>query len=909
MGSEFLNIGVTGLLAYQQALKTTGHNISNVNTEGYSRQRVELGTQEYRFSGSGYVGNGVNVDTISRVFSQHAIDQSRIHTGLSNGYETYHDLSTQIDNLLADPDTGLVPAMSSFFGSVNDVASDPTSLAARETLLAATDGIASRFNQFGGELRNIDNQVDQVVTASVTTINDLAARIAELNTKIKASPSDHQPNDLLDERDRYLDQLAEQVSIQTIRQGDHDINVFIGNGQSLVVGNSVTALEATANQYQRGRLDVMVAGSNINITDSISGGKLGGTLEFRSQILDPTRAELDRLAAGIAFESNRIHRQGQDLQGNPGRDLFSDVTTVDALAGRNNRSATDYRFSSTIDDPDALSASGYLLRYSDPNGSGSGSYTLTRLTDNSEIFSGQIDSDFPLATGEGFVLTQQLGSAISNGDSWYINPASSASSKLESLVSDPKQLAIAAQFASRESSGNIGSGVISNGVMEEGDLYPGLNPGEQYQIIAANATSAATPAPPAITISGTLAVDDYGSATATPITLTDLANGGDPYTLTDSSGSSHDIGLAFSRTANPNEWQLNVTIADGTDSSGAAYTATIPLRFDSSGTLTQIDGRWPDDGVLTLPMFQPADIVDPTDPTGTTLITPDGTAIELNLAQISQQLAVDGNSATTPPLSAAITNATTPAAVSGYQLTINDTTVPNSAPYSSLEQLRDDINAANTGVTAYVNHGQLLLAESVPTGAPIRINEFGSSGNGYFSSGALDATNPQTTLINTTADSYVVVNPSGEAITSGGYAPGAEIRFDGLAFTLTGDLRGGDRFMVEANQGGVGDNRNALALAALEVEQRMEGGESSFQEVYAGLIGDVGSRVQQAEMQRDAEYVLRDQAIESRTNISGVNLDEEAANLMAFQQAYQANARVISVADTIFQTLLGAVGG
>jgi flagellar hook-associated protein 1 FlgK len=135
---------------------------------------------------------------------------------------------------------------------------------------------------------------------------------------------------------------------------------------------------------------------------------------------------------------------------------------------------------------------------------------------------------------------------------------------------------------------------------------------------------------------------------------------------------------------------------------------------------------------------------------------------------------------------------------------------------------------------------------------------------------------------------------------------GISASLGGFSFTLGGTPQAGDSFTLDNNSDGVGDNRNALALASLQTATTLNGGTASYQDAYSGLVSGVAVETRRATSAAETESVLLNQALEARNSVQGVNLDEEAANLLRYQQAYQAAAQVISVADTLFQTLLAA---
>jgi len=241
--SGLFGIGSSALAAFQSALNTTAHNIANVNTEGYSRQQVEFGSRPPQYTGYGYIGTGVDTKSVERIFDNFVESQVRGYTASSSELEVFHNYATQIDNVLADPDAGLSTAMQRFFGALQDLADDPTATAARQVVVSEAQALTDRFHSLNGWLEGINDQVNASLEGSVDEVNRLTTAIADLNHKIvlaEGVADEQPPNDLLDQRDSLIRELAEHVSVTTSRQDDGSINVMVGTGQALVVGNSVT---------------------------------------------------------------------------------------------------------------------------------------------------------------------------------------------------------------------------------------------------------------------------------------------------------------------------------------------------------------------------------------------------------------------------------------------------------------------------------------------------------------------------------------------------------------------------------------------------------------------------------------------------------------------------------------------
>ncbi len=639
--ADLLGTAVSGLLAYQRALNTTSHNITNVNTPGYSRQRVELSAASPQYLGGNYVGSGVDVQSVRRVYDEFLGSQVRSTTSLSSQSNATYDLAVQIDNMLADPETGITPVMQNFFNAVQDLASDPTSTAARQVVLSEGQSMTSRFNDLFSRLDDLRNGVNTRIDGQVRDINSLAQSIADVNSDIINSPKG--PNgqvsgDLLDRRDQLLNELAEKVSLSTVKQDDGSVNVFIGNGQSLVVGSSAQKLAAVNDPYDPSRKQVAYidsSGNSTNITSQLNGGELGGTLDFRDNILDPAMNDLGRVAIALGATFNDQHKLGQDLNGNIGGDFFK-IATPEVLTNSNNTGSG--AVSATITDISKLTTSNYQISRSGSN------YTLTRLTDGSTTDIGAAGFPGSAVTVDG--LQFSVAGTMNDGDRFLVRPTRAGAQSIGMAISHTNDIAAAAPIATSAAGANTGTGSISAG---------SVNP----------------PSP------------------------------------------------------------VNANLKD-----------TVTITFNSPATTFDV-----------------------------------------------------------------------------YDVT--------------------------TGST---------LASGVS------------------------------------------------------YTSGADITYNGWTMQLKGTPAAGDVFTVAANTGGVGDNRNAVLLAGVPDQGALDSGRTTLVDAYGGMVGDVGSRTRQAELAGKAQSQLLDQAVAAREAVSGVNLDEEAANLVRFQQAYQASAQAISVANTLFQSVLAAVG-
>ena len=438
------NIGSGALLAFQRAISTAGHNIANSSTEGYSRQRVGFTTQSPNFYGGSWVGSGVKTSSVSRVYDNFLAGQVRSSQSATSQLETLYSRASRIDNMLAQPESGLDSTLQGFFNSMQKMADAPASVASRQQVLSDSAALVDRFQYLGGRYSELRQEVRQELRDEIGVLNGLADSIAQLNQAIvvgRNSASGSAPNDLLDQRDNLLKELSKRVDLTILEQENGATNVFIGKGQALVMGNSATSLTLTTNPADVRSPDISIktkAGTQV-VTDQISGGVLGGLMAFRSDYLDAGQNKLGQTAISLISQINLQHNLGVDLLGTQGGDFFQPLT-VQGQRNQNNTGAG--AVSLAFDDATIgnLTTSDYELF-----DVGGGNYTLTRLADNTTT--GPFAGATP-PTIDGFNLTITAGSNA--GDTFLIQPTRQASEQISFLIDNPSRLAAAGSLYSGE---------------------------------------------------------------------------------------------------------------------------------------------------------------------------------------------------------------------------------------------------------------------------------------------------------------------------------------------------------------------------------------------------------------------------------------------------------------------------
>ena len=452
-----LGIGTTALSALQRAISTTGQNIANVNTDGYSRQSVTFSARPAQDIGAGYLGSGVQVTSIDRAYSQFMANDVQQRTASSGYYSLYANAAERVDSMLGDPSTSITQAMDSFFASAEAVANSPTSLPERQVMLSNAETLVQRFDYIVGRVDDVTKEMNSQIAGAVSEINQLAGGIATLNEEIAkvSGRTGGLPNDLLDQRDALIVQLSSLVDTKTLAQDDGSLNVFIGRGQPLVTGTVAETL-ATQTDPDLGStsivtLSAFVAGSS-DVSDFLTGGKLGAALTVTDEVVNPTRRELNLLAVGFAETVNAIQEGGDDLQGVNGTALFTETEGVvktapsvdDSTANSGNAAVTF-----TVTDAKLLTGDSYRVDYTATG------VNLRNLTTDAVTTLGASP-----ATVDGVQITYTAqvatgGAGANQGDAFIVDPVFQASRFLEVKIDDPAKIAAASNGGAAGNNSNM----------------------------------------------------------------------------------------------------------------------------------------------------------------------------------------------------------------------------------------------------------------------------------------------------------------------------------------------------------------------------------------------------------------------------------------------------------------------
>jgi len=456
--SDLFSISISALQALQTAISVTSNNIANANTPGYADESVEFTNAVPQSAGSTPIGAGVDVAGVNRAVNEVANSQlnaSQSALGQLNSLQSY---TNQIDNVVGTTAGGLTTALQNYYSAWSTLSTDPTSTASRQALLSAAQAVATSFQSTNSQLQSLNTSINGNITADVTQINSLSSSIASLNAQIvtsSAGAGGQAPNDLLDQRDADLSTLSNLVGITTTTNSNGEINVYVGNGQPLVLQSSNTPLTTVGNQFNSSQLEVSTAtnGTN-NISSQITSGDLGGLLAARTQAVDPTLNQVGQIATALAQSANSQQNSGMDLNGNLGANLFS-VGAPQAVASSANTGTASASVS--ISNVGALTANDYLLSYNN------GAYSLTNASTGSAVaFTGTGAAGNPI-TANGLSIT--LSGTPASGDQFLVQPTAAAAGTFGVALTNSSQLAAAGAVQTSAAGTNTGGASIGSGTV------------------------------------------------------------------------------------------------------------------------------------------------------------------------------------------------------------------------------------------------------------------------------------------------------------------------------------------------------------------------------------------------------------------------------------------------------------
>ena len=430
-----IGIGQSALAAAYAQLQTTGHNIANVNTPGYVRQEVILETAGGMYTGAGFIGRGVNVADVARRYDQFIAREVTNNTSLAAGDAARAQGLTRLDDLLANTDDGLGAALDNLRSALGDLVNRPGDASTREVVMRRADALAEQFRSTSAQLRQLGSETDLRLAETANQVNDRLEAIADLNHQIVATQgSGKQPSDLLDQRDKLIDEVSGSLQISRVAQSDGSVNLYSASGHALVLGRSASKLVTQPDPLDTGKLQVsfQVGGTRITAdASSLGTGEIAGLVRFRDQDLAAAQARVGQLAAAVAGAYNAQQAEGFDAEGTPGDPLFASPMTVKAVAAPGNSGSATLAV--TVSKPEDLRATDYRLSF---DGS---AYQLESLVDGSVTsLAGPAGTDHEV---DGLQITIPGGMTI--GDRFTIKGASGFAEQMRLGFTDGSKLAAA----------------------------------------------------------------------------------------------------------------------------------------------------------------------------------------------------------------------------------------------------------------------------------------------------------------------------------------------------------------------------------------------------------------------------------------------------------------------------------
>ena len=481
--SALMSLGVRAMFANYAGLQTAGHNIANASVDGYSRQQVELQTAIGQFSGAGYIGKGVDVASVTRLYDQFLSREAMTSRSQAQFDATRLDRLQQLESVFAGGDDGIGQATGALLNSMVDLASKPQDMAARSVVLGQASELASRFSTAASQLDSIQQGVTQDLSASVAHVNDVAKQLASVNDRIAASRGTGQPpNDLLDLRDQLLSDLSGYVQVTTITADDGTLGVFVGGGQRLVLGGQAAQLAVSPDPYDASRMAVSIVdtGGPRPLSSSLLGaGSIGGLLRFQNDDMVRARTLLGQLGAAVAGTVNAQQALGLDLRVPPGTGapMFTIGAPQAQPAATNARVSPGGPFVSnvglTVTDPTQLQASEYELVN---NG---GAWQLTRLSDGSvqTVVDGSVVDGFQINLGT---------PPPAATDRFLLQPVTYAANSMARALDDPRGIAAASPVTATAGTANTGTGAIASLTV----VSPSVDPTQTATITFTSGTGA-----------------------------------------------------------------------------------------------------------------------------------------------------------------------------------------------------------------------------------------------------------------------------------------------------------------------------------------------------------------------------------------------------------------------------------
>lgn len=461
MSINLYQTGVSGLLSAQQQLATTGHNIANVNTEGYTRQRTEQGAAVGNYNGGNFVGSGTYVQDITRLYDQFSYKEQLLNkSNLGNADSIRLDLN-QLNDIMSFSSEAIDGSIQRLYQAVNGIADNPSDIGLRNIALSEADVLAQNFNSLSNNLDQLEKSTNSEIEQMASKISQISLDLAKINEQIlqnKDISQTGQPNDLLDKRDQLVNELGEYTSVSTIEDSHGVMTVMIGNGATLVAGITplTVSVEAGISDPLQTRLQLNSRNGKVALDASKLGGAIAAKIEYRDEHIAQARSELNRLAMAVSQTLNQSQAQGLDLNEKQGLDIFTDINstllqTSRVLASSKNSGSVEAGIK--ITDVSLVPTNEFTVKYDGSD------YIMTNTRDGStttlvETTSGVYPTEF------GFEFTVNSGTPNTD-DSFTLRPTENSAALMKVTLNDPKGIAASSAIEVQADDNNVSNGAVN----------------------------------------------------------------------------------------------------------------------------------------------------------------------------------------------------------------------------------------------------------------------------------------------------------------------------------------------------------------------------------------------------------------------------------------------------------------
>ncbi|WDE13222.1 flagellar hook-associated protein FlgK [Thalassomonas haliotis] len=463
MAIDLFNTGTSGLLASQQQLATVGHNIANVNTDGYSRQSVEQNQALGNYQGNNLIGSGTYVQDISRVFNSFTYREQLITQNNASYSNKLSDQLDQLDATMSTYGTQISNSLDSFYGSLHSIAEQPDDITLRSMALTQAESITVQLQDLQSNMSTLTKTANNELVQMADRISAISAEIGRLNVDISGMQAGNltgEPNDLLDQRNRLLNELNDYVKVTTLEDPSNGVmTVMIGEGQTLVAGTTALSMSVVAGDPDP--LATQLQMNSINSSYTLQGDTLGGEVaavfDFRDNTLKKASADIDLLAMSITDTMNQTQANGLDLNGLQGTDIFADINTTSATQSRSmghSDNAGGTSLAVTITDMTLLTTDEYEVEYDGAN------YQLTNLSTGTTTALGATGAA-PFAIPALGIEISEAGAGPVAGDKFLIRPTQNAAEDFKVSLTDPEAIAASSPIQVTADENNVSAGSVT----------------------------------------------------------------------------------------------------------------------------------------------------------------------------------------------------------------------------------------------------------------------------------------------------------------------------------------------------------------------------------------------------------------------------------------------------------------